>query len=263
MKQTNFNQKQRGWTVSGVLLLFGILLFMPQHIQGQVTIGTSVSPHQDALLDLKENSNGTATKGLLLPRVELIALNNKSPLTEHVKGMLVYNTKDIDDDVFEGCYYNDGTQWIRVGSGAGDIEIPDVVLANLWQATSGWSIISQEFRSYGKAVNFIVKLKRIGANISVWNTAHNSQKIAEIPSGTDKDTYKPFASTTVTSQSDMNINCLVNFPARNISTTAESTIDFDGNIYIQNVSESVGTFMNMGTIVTNDIIVVSGSYFIR
>ena len=61
----------------------------------------------------------------------------------------------------------------------------------------------------------------------------------------------------------MNINCLVNFPARNISTTAESTIDFDGNIYIQNVSESVGTFMNMGTIVTNDIIVVSGSYFIR
>ena len=40
MKQTNFNQKQRGWTVSGVLLLFGILLFMPQHIQGQVTIGT-------------------------------------------------------------------------------------------------------------------------------------------------------------------------------------------------------------------------------
>ena len=84
MKQTNFNQKQRGWTVSGVLLLFGILLFMPQHIQGQVTIGTSVSPHQDALLDLKENSNGTATKGLLLPRVELIALNNKSPLNEHV-----------------------------------------------------------------------------------------------------------------------------------------------------------------------------------
>ena len=61
----------------------------------------------------------------------------------------------------------------------------------------------------------------------------------------------------------MNVNCLVNFPARNISTTAECEIDFDGNIYIQNVRESVGTFMNMGTIATNDIIVVSGSYFIK
>ncbi len=263
MRQTNFNQKQHGWTVSGVLLLLGILLFMPQSVQGQVTIGASDSPHQDALLDLKENSIGTSTKGLLLPRVELVALSDKAPLKEHVKGMLVFNTKDIDADIFEGCYYNDGTQWIRVGAGSGSIAIPDVVLTNLWQTSADWSIISQELRCYGKVANFIVKLQRVGANINVWNTAHNSQKIAEMSVGTNKDTYKPFASTTVTSQSDMNINCLVNFPARTISTTAECEIDFDGNIYIQNVRESVGTFMNMGTIATNDIIVVSGSYFIK
>ncbi|HMM04127.1 MULTISPECIES: hypothetical protein [unclassified Dysgonomonas] len=245
------------------LLVIGVLCLMTLQLHGQVTIGSGEPPQDDALLDLKENSSGTATKGLLLPRVELVALNDNTPLSTHVRGMLVYNTADVDTDVFEGCYYNDGNRWIRVGAGSGSITIPDVVLANLWQASAGWSVISQEFRCYGKAVNFIVKLQRIGADINVWNTAHNSRKIAEMPAGTDKDTYKPFASATVTSQSDMNLSCLVNFPARTISTTAECEIDFDGNIYIQNVRESVGTFMNKGIIAANDIIVVSGSYFIK
>ena len=244
------------------LLTFLAVLF-GTNLQGQVTIGHGTEPNKDALLELRELDNGLSTKGLLLPRVELVALSNKAPLSAHVRGMLVYNTKDVDADIFEGCYYNDGTQWIRVGAGSGSITIPDVVLTNLWQASTDWLVVSQEFRAYGKAVNFILKLQRTGADINVWNTAHNSLKIAEMPAGTNKDTYKPFASTTVTSQSDMNISCLVNFPARTISTMAECEIDFDGNLYLQNVRESVGTFMNKGTIATNDVIVVSGSYFIE
>jgi hypothetical protein len=247
------------------IIIFVIILVGNVTLHAQVTIGSDVPPDDSALLDLKENSIGTSTKGLLLPRVELVALNDNTPLSAHVRGMLVYNTADVDTDIFEGCYYNDGTQWIRVGAGAGSITIPDVGLTDLWQAPSGsgWDITKQEFRGYGKAVNFIIKLERTGADINVWNTAHNFQKIAEIPTGTNKDTYKPFASTAVTSEGNMNISCLVNFPERSISTMAECEIDFEGNIYIQNVRESIGTFMNKGTIATNDVIVVSGSYFIK
>ena len=262
MRRTNLKQNKWSRITFRIVLLLVIFGFS-QTILSQVTISSGESPHGDALLDLKENSSGTATKGLLLPRVALVALSDETPLSAHVRGMLVYNTADIDTDVFEGCYYNDGSQWIRVGAGGGSVSIPDVVLTNLWSPVTGWSVTSQEFRCYGKAVNFIVKLQRTGADINVWNTAHNSQKIAEMPAGANKTLYKPFASTTVTGQSDMNINCLVNFPARTISTTAECEIDFDGNIYVRNMKESVGTFMNRGTIATNDIIVVSGSYFMQ
>jgi hypothetical protein len=265
MRRTNLKQNKWSRITFRIVLLLVIFGFS-QTICSQVTIGSGESPHDDALLDLKENSSGTATKGLLLPRVALVALSDEAPLSAHVKGMLVYNTADVDADVFEGCYYNDGDRWIRVGAGEGSVSsvsIPDVVLTNLWSSVGDWSVISQEFRCYGKSANFIIKLQYTGAGTNVWNTAHNFLKIAEIPTGTNKDTYKPFATTTVTSQSDMNINCLVNFPARTISSTAECEIDFNGNIYIQNMRENVGTFMNRGTIATNDIVVISGSYFIE
>lgn len=99
------------------LVLFTIILVLK--VQAQVTIGSGIAPHAEALLDLKENLNGTSTKGLLLPRVELEATNDPTPLTDHVKGMLVFNTSTNGAGataVFPGTYYNTGDQWVQINS---------------------------------------------------------------------------------------------------------------------------------------------------
>ncbi|MEC3874991.1 hypothetical protein [Chryseobacterium salviniae] len=53
-------------------------------------------------------------RGLLIPRVILVALRNPAPLTAHVKGMVVYNKSAVGSTVHEGFYYNDGLQWVKV-----------------------------------------------------------------------------------------------------------------------------------------------------
>ncbi len=242
-----------------VLLLIGIF-FLNTQIQAQVTIGSGIAPDDNALLDLKEGDKQPSTKGLLLPRVELKALTNFYPLKAHVKGMFVYNIADVDDEVFPGCYYNIGTQWVRAGSSS--FVMTEEKLNNLWTAQTGWSIKDQDFHSYGKVVNFILKLERTGAAIQSWNATNHPLIVATITNTTNKAAYKPIASS-LASINGININCLAEFPARTISTTAESKIDFDGSIYIQDVRESVGTFLNRGTIQKGDLIVISGTYFIN
>lgn len=93
--------------------LFVSMLFSGT-LQAQVTIGSNTEPNGNAILDLKNNANPeTSTKGLLLPRVELESTALTTPLTAHVKGMVVYNTKTA-NDITPGYYYNDGTKWSRV-----------------------------------------------------------------------------------------------------------------------------------------------------
>jgi len=90
-------------------------------LKAQVTIGSNDQPDGNALLDLKNKTDGSADKGLLLPRVALKATNDFSPLTEHVKGMAVYNTAIAGiapNNVTAGYYYNDGTQWVRLADAA-------------------------------------------------------------------------------------------------------------------------------------------------
>lgn len=99
-------------------LLLLLLLIFPLHnykLKAQVTIGSGTAPHKDALLDLKEDSDGFSNKGLLLPRVTLSATTNPSPLSEHVEGMTVYNIAKT-GDVSPGYYYNNGTKWVILGS---------------------------------------------------------------------------------------------------------------------------------------------------
>lgn len=95
------------------ILLFTLLL--TNTIFCQVTIGSKLIPNKNAILDLQTNDDNSSTKGLLLPRVALVTTNSSTPLTAHVNGMLVYNTATIDTEIFPGCYYNDGENWIRVG----------------------------------------------------------------------------------------------------------------------------------------------------
>ncbi|WP_080752476.1 hypothetical protein [Myroides marinus] len=71
----------------------------------QTKIGTSPDINADAMFEV-ESTN----KGLLLPRVELNSTKEAAPMSTHVAGMTVYNTK-AQNDVLVGFYYNDGEKW--------------------------------------------------------------------------------------------------------------------------------------------------------
>lgn len=88
-------------------------------VNAQVTIGNNTEPNTNAVLDLISNGS----KGLLLPRVALVATNDPSPTSAHTAGMTVYNTATSGGAVpFEyyvspGLYYNDGAKWVRLPLG--------------------------------------------------------------------------------------------------------------------------------------------------
>lgn len=105
----------RGTSVS---VLF--LIFLSFNTFAQVGIGTT-DPDSNALLDIDAtNTPG----GLLLPRVNLVAINNPSPLVLPIEaGMTVYNLATAGSGanaVTPGFYYHDGTTWVRIGAGAAD-----------------------------------------------------------------------------------------------------------------------------------------------
>ncbi|MDY0216343.1 MAG: hypothetical protein RBS19_05255 [Bacteroidales bacterium] len=98
--------------INKALLVLGFAFLMnstPVLAQENVGIGTA-TPNASALLDLTANN-----KGLLLPRVTLVATNNgTSPVNAPATGLLVYNTGGA---LPAGFYYWNSTQWTQVGSG--------------------------------------------------------------------------------------------------------------------------------------------------
>ncbi|MDR1092205.1 MAG: hypothetical protein LBL79_14130 [Prevotella sp.] len=106
------------------IILSFALLFYILTMNAQVTIGSGIQPNNDALLDLKEDANGTAKKGLLMPRVSLTAANLPAPMASHTAGMTVYNLATSptgtaqEHYVSPGFYYNTGNRWERLNMGA-------------------------------------------------------------------------------------------------------------------------------------------------
>lgn len=94
---------------------------------GQVTIGSGIPPEKGALLDLKEqqkdDGSDNASKGLILPRVNLSNLNKLYPMfnnpydpaedAKHI-GLTVYNLTQCDDKFAQGPYIWSGTRWEQV-----------------------------------------------------------------------------------------------------------------------------------------------------
>ncbi|MDD4148623.1 MAG: hypothetical protein PHE33_01200 [Bacteroidales bacterium] len=92
--------------ITGIAMIFafGALL-----AQDNVGIGTT-SPHSSALLDMT-----AIDKGLLIPRVQLIAVTNGiTPVNGPATGLLVFNASGALD---AGFYYWNGTEWVMVGAG--------------------------------------------------------------------------------------------------------------------------------------------------
>ncbi|MDM1367232.1 hypothetical protein [Myroides marinus] len=125
-----------------LLVLCSLLVFLGlQNVaSAQVTIGTSEPPVAGALLQVKniENVKGSApnsTKGVMMPRVSLVSVNDLIPILPQGydknyenpihAGLVVYNTNDnLPKSNGEGLYVWDGETWKAVTASNGlDIEV--------------------------------------------------------------------------------------------------------------------------------------------
>ncbi len=87
----------------------GVFLTLGYSAHAQIKIGDNpTSINANSILELEASD-----RGLVLPRVALIQTSDKSPMTAHVAGMMVYNTA-TSMDVVPGIYYNDGSQWNKL-----------------------------------------------------------------------------------------------------------------------------------------------------
>jgi hypothetical protein len=122
------------------MAIFFMACFITTVASAQVTIGSSITPTEGALLDLKENSpaadNTTSTRGFLLPRVNLTNLKptaatgvNSLPtsigssatenwdLEAHI-GLVVFNVKSdqcASEPIPVGSYVWSGIEWEYLG----------------------------------------------------------------------------------------------------------------------------------------------------
>jgi hypothetical protein len=113
--------------------LIVLMLTFAISINAQVTIGSSLEPDKNALLDIKSAADNSSTKGILPPRVGLSATTLISPMTAPVpSGLTVYNTATT-GDVTPGYYYWNGTRWVRLVDGETALSkifyMPSIVLA--------------------------------------------------------------------------------------------------------------------------------------
>ncbi|MGX7668167.1 hypothetical protein [Flavobacterium pedocola] len=111
-------------------------MFVSLSLYSQVGIGTS-TPDSNSVLDIKSDA-----KGVLISRVTLSATSIASPLSQHVAGMIVYNTTPSgtgDLAVYKGFYYNDGNQWIRLEPLT--TQIGDVKHSLLTEDHNGWYLL--------------------------------------------------------------------------------------------------------------------------
>ena len=101
-----------------VLLLLSIIAVQNGLSQNVGINATGAAPSAWAMLDIAHS-----TKGLLIPRVGLSALNNAAPIGSGMPvSMLVYNTATAGtspNSVFPGYYYWDGTEWIALTGDGG------------------------------------------------------------------------------------------------------------------------------------------------
>lgn len=144
------------------ILLFCYIFFLSGMLQAQVTIGSHQAPNKGALLDLKENADGTSTRGLCLPRVKLEDVRSLKPaLPTHVigtpdeehTGLVVYHVsgeaKPQCATIPDGLYVWNGIEWrginvpdrnISLTSSTYSIDLPSGLDARGTNTTGGFKL---------------------------------------------------------------------------------------------------------------------------
>lgn len=146
-------------------MILTVLVSAISHAQVLVTdYQTDVAPNADAILELRSLAHD---KGLVMPKVALVATNLAAPLSAHVAGMTVYNTQisgTAPNNVTPGFYYNNGTSWQRIG--INKPTVGDVKHSALAADHDGWYLLDGRAvaslpvaaRNYAIGLGFTVNL---------------------------------------------------------------------------------------------------------
>lgn len=105
MKKNNIN-------LSSLFQLFMVILLIilgTTKMNAQLKVGNNPKTiNSNALIEMESTS-----KGMLMPRLALVHPDSFTPMTAHIKGMIVFNT-DSTSNVKPGLYYNSGTKWLKI-----------------------------------------------------------------------------------------------------------------------------------------------------
>lgn len=170
------------WSLLLLLLLFSITL------KAQVTIGSDHVPNQGTILDLKSEENGSSTKGLLLPRVNLTKRLTLEDIASGVAdtqrlehtGLTVYNVNP-NAPFCPGVFLWNSASWIRLGAecppyltGLSDIDFgtSSATKAITFKTNQSWSYTTES--KYTSV---------IGSAASLPNTTHPGGDLAAIGEG--------------------------------------------------------------------------------
>src|SRR5690554_1183670 len=98
-----------------ILLTFLVILAFSQISIAQVGIGTE-TPNRSAQLEVV-----SASKGILLPRVELTSTTDQTTIRNgNVNSLMVFNTQTI-NDITPGYYYWFDNRWYKIASSSDEI----------------------------------------------------------------------------------------------------------------------------------------------
>ena len=107
-----------------IVLLF---LIVTNTTYSQVGIGT-LTPHSSAALDIQSSD-----RGVLISRVSLTDVNDVTTIASPLTSLLVFNTTasgTAPDNVTEGFYYWNGTQWSKFGKDISEFKSISGVVQN-------------------------------------------------------------------------------------------------------------------------------------
>lgn len=140
-------------------IVFCSLFFVSYQASAQVTIGIEETPESGALLQVKnlknvQNGSINATKGVLLPRVEILSTTINSTYTDLSKtlnsssteawdkkdltALTVYNVReDLANNICPGLYTWDGTEWQRIGKKCNEFDLKISPTGPIYYLNSG------------------------------------------------------------------------------------------------------------------------------
>ncbi|MGG5210206.1 hypothetical protein ACQWU4_14880 [Chryseobacterium sp. MIQD13] len=148
--------------LNNIIIIFAIVL-ISNTLNGQVGINTP-NPNKESLLELSSTD-----KGFLPVRLSLVSMTSAAPLSQHVKGMVVYNTANT-SSVSEGLYVNNGTEWLRLSTA--DIPVGNIKYSVQTTDHNGWYLLN------GRAISSFPPVAQSNA-AAIGFTAN-------IPNATDK-----------------------------------------------------------------------------
>lgn len=157
--------------------------FSQSKIKDGTVPGSSSLPNSNAILDLESSS-----KGMLIPRLQLISTTSPSPLSAHVRGMVVYNTAEV-NDVDSGLYINDGTKWSYVTTAAAQLVMPKAAVV-FYDDTTGVTVYGNGTSPNGTAYSSTTGVA-IGSYISPATASRNIDSIKKVGTGVYKIFFHP------------------------------------------------------------------------